>query len=68
MSSATVVVEGGGSNLYQISDSGGRYTVYKISVNLFLPNTSTSIGSARSFDQALSIIRSHSGKEIKKIE
>lgn len=63
----TVVVDGGGANLYKISDAGGRYTAYKVAVNLLLPNSRNSIGSARTLDDAVTLIRSHSGKEIQSI-
>lgn len=63
-----VVVEGGGDNLYEVLEVAGRFMAYKVSVNLFLPNTRGSIGAARSLEGALSLIRSHSGKGIKSID
>lgn len=68
MSTTTVVVEGGGANLYEVSEHGGHYKAYHIRVNLLLANSRNSIGSARSFEGALALIRSHSGKEIKRID
>lgn len=67
MTTTTVVVEGGGANLYEINDAGGKFTAFKVSVNLLQSNSKNSIGSARSFEGALSLVRSHSGKEIKSI-
>jgi hypothetical protein len=62
-----VVVEGGGANLYEISDSGGRYYSYHVRVHL-LSNDRNSIGSATSLDDALALIKSHSGRRIKSID
>lgn len=62
-----VVVEGGGENLYEISESGGRFAVYKIKVNL-LANSRNSIGTTGSLENALALIRSHSGKGIKSVD
>lgn len=66
MSTRTVVVEGGGANLYEISDSGGRYYAYHVRVHL-LSNDRNSIGSAGSLEDAYSLIKSHSGKQIKSV-
>lgn len=66
MSTTTVVVEGGGSNLYEIKEEGGHYKAYHVRVNLLLPNSKNNVGSARSFEGALSVIRNHSGKDIKR--
>jgi len=65
MTTTTVVVEGGGSNLYEINEDGGHFKAYHVCVNLLLPNSKKNVGSARSFEGALSLIRSHSGKDIK---
>lgn len=67
MRTIEVVVEGGGENLYEIKEHDSRFTAYKIAVNLLLPNTRSSIGASRSLEGALSLIRSHSGWEIKSI-
>lgn len=67
MSDRKVVVQGGGKNLYKISDYSGKFSVYKIDVGLIFDD-SRKIGSARSLDDALSIIRSHSGKQIERID
>lgn len=68
MSTTKVVVEGGGSNLYEVQQDGGHYKAFHVRVNLLLPNSRDNVGSARSFEGALSLIRSHSGKEIKRID
>lgn len=61
-----VVVQGGGANLYKVSESGGWFYAYKVDVG-FLSNSNRSIGKARSLADALDLIKSHSGKEIEKI-
>lgn len=68
MKAIEVVVEGGGENLYEVLEADGRFMTYKVSVNLLLPNTRSSIGVARSLEGALLLIRSHSGKGIKSID
>lgn len=60
-----VVVSGGGRNLYEISESDGWFHAYK--VNVALINSRDSIGRARTFDHALNLIKSHSGKSISKV-
>lgn len=61
-----VVVKGGGANLYKISEYAGQLYVYHVSVG-FLSNSNTSLGKTRSLQDALAIIKSHSGKEIAEI-
>jgi hypothetical protein len=61
-----VVVEGGGRNLYKITEYNGTYHAYQVTVNL-LSNSNDSIGKANSLDVALALIRSHSGEDIEKI-
>ena len=61
-----VVVRGGGSNLYEVSESSGWFYVYKGSSGLF--SSRTSIGKTKTFDQALDVIKSHSGRAIEKVE
>ena len=61
-----VVVRGGGENLYEVSESSGWFYAYKVSGLLF--SSRTSIGKAKTFDQALDIIKSHSGRGIEKVE
>ena len=65
MKSIEVVVEGGGANLYEIREYEGRFTAYKVSVNLLMSNSRRSIGAVRSLEAAITLIRSHSGREIK---
>lgn len=60
-----VVVRGGGQNLYEVSESSGWFYAYKVNVNLI--NSKDNLGKASSFDQALDIIKSHSGRGIEKI-
>ena len=63
MSKRKVVVRGGGKNLYYVSDSNGTFYVKQGSVW----GSGTDIGQARSLDDALALIRSHSGRDIEKI-
>lgn len=63
----SVTVEGGGANLYEISEYRGRYTASHVRVGL-LSNSRTSIGTGGSLEDALSLIRVHSGKQIKNID
>ncbi len=66
MTSKQVVVEGGGENLYKIVEYNGTFTAYKIHVRLLF-NNETRIGSAKNMNDAISLIRSHSGRAIKSI-
>lgn len=59
-----VVVKGGGANLYRVSESNGTFHVYKVSVW----GSDSAIGTARRLEDALALIRSHSGREIERIE
>lgn len=61
-----VVVCGGGSNLYRISESDGWFYAYHIRVR-FLGNAKDSLGRTRTLDDALALIRAHSGREIEEI-
>lgn len=61
-----IVVQGGGNNLYQVRISGTDHLVEKVAVGL-ISNSYQKLGRAESFDDALSIIRSHSGREIQSI-
>ncbi len=62
-----VVVQGGGSNLYEVSEYEGRFYAYKINVKLLM-NDRRSLGKTGRFEEALSLIRMHSGREIKEID
>lgn len=64
MAKRKVVVRGGGENLYYISDSGSWFYVTKGSVW----GSGTDIGKARCLEDALAIVKSHSGRDIEKIE
>ena len=63
MSKRKVVVRGGGKNLYYVSDSNGTFYVKQ-------PGSwgTKNIGEARNLDDALAIIKSHSGRDIERIE
>lgn len=63
MEAKKVVVRGGGSNLFKVSCYDGTYSVYKVKVGI-LTDDKYEIGKSKSFDDALSIIRSYSGREI----
>lgn len=61
-----VIVQGGGENLYRVNDSNGTFYVQKVSIGL-ISNNYRDIGRTNNLDDALSIIKSHSGKQIKEI-
>ncbi|WP_156878074.1 hypothetical protein [Sphingopyxis sp. QXT-31] len=61
----SVAVQGG--NLYEIGEYDGTFYVRRVKVKLLL-NAKSDIGKTRSLDDALSLIRSHSGREIKSID
>lgn len=63
MAKTKVVVEGGGKNLYFIEERGGAFQVYKDEVW----GSGKQIGTARSMNDALDRIQSHSGHRIKSI-
>ena len=67
MSKRDVVVEGGGSNLYEVSEYAGEFYVYKVSVGLFSDDR-TSIGTCNKLEDALTLVRMHSGRNIKSIK
>lgn len=58
MAKKKVIVKGGGSNLYYVSESSGTIYVYK---------GSTDIGKTKTMEDALALIRNHSGKDIERI-
>lgn len=63
MAKKKVVVKGGGSNLYYVSESSGTIYVYKGGDW----GGDTQIGKARSMEDALALIKSHSGRDIERI-
>lgn len=63
MSKQKVVVKGGGEHLYYISESLGVFYVYKGSVW----GSDTQIGTTKTKHDAISLIRSHSGREIERM-
>ena len=67
ISERRVVVKGGGKNLYRVSESGGWFYVYKIDVGI-LSSNKHNIGKTRSLDDALALVRSHSGREIESVD
>lgn len=60
-----VVTQGGGNNLFKITGSN-NLDVYVVNVGLF-SNSTSKIGRARNLEDALSIIKSYSGNQIKEI-
>lgn len=58
-----VIVKGGGQNLYSIAESSGTYRAYKGS-----GYGRSEIGKTSSLEDALAIIKSHSGREIQEIK
>ncbi len=67
MSKKRITVSGSGHNLYKVSNSSGWHYVYKVEVKLPF-NNEISVGKSRTFDDALSLIKSYSGRSIVKIE
>lgn len=65
MEAKKVVVQGGGKNLFKVSYSSGYFYVYKVDVGLL--DHLHDIGKTRSLEDALTLIRSYSGREIDKI-
>jgi hypothetical protein len=62
MAKKKVVVKGGGSNLYSVSESSGTIYVYKSG-----GWGDTQIGKTKTMEDALALIRNHSGKNIDSI-
>jgi hypothetical protein len=60
-----VVTKGGGENLYKIVGSS-KLEIFHVKVGTF-SDTKSKIGSSRNLEDALSIIKSHSGSQIKYI-
>ena len=58
MSKKKVIVKGGGSNLYYVSKSSGIIYVYR---------SDTLIGKTKTMEDALALIRNHSGRDIERI-
>jgi len=57
-----VVVKGGGSNLYYISENSGTFYVYKGG-----GWSETEIGKTKTMEDALALIKSHSGRDVESI-
>ena len=66
METKQIVVKGGGSNLFKVSYYNEVYYVYKVNVKIF-SNDYHEIGKTKNFEDALSLIRSYSGKDIDSI-
>jgi len=60
-----VVTQGGGNNLFKITGTS-KLEIYIVKVDTF-SNRTSKIGKANSLDDALSIIKSYSGNQIKEI-
>jgi len=63
MAKTKVIVEGGGENLYYVSESNGWIWVYKGSVW----GSDTQIGKVRAMRDAVAIIENHAGRRVKSI-
>ena len=55
-----------GGGLFRVSESGGTFYVNKVTPG-FLGDSTKDIGQTRSLEDAITLIRSYSGKDIKKI-
>lgn len=65
MESKKVVVSGGGSNtVFKVSSYGDTFYIYKLE-GIF--GTERKIGETRSFEDALTLIRSFTGKDVESI-
>ena len=62
MAKKKVVVKGGGSNLYYVSESSGTIYVYKGG-----GWSDTQIGKTKTMEDALALIKNHSGRDIESI-
>ena len=63
MSDKKIVVQGGGKNLFRISESSGWFHASECDPG-FLSNSFTSIGKARTLAEALTLIKSYTGKNV----
>lgn len=66
MAKRKVIVKGGGSNLYLISESDNKIYIYKYDGGLFSPDVH--IGTVSRMEDALAFIKNHSGRDIERIE
>ncbi len=66
MKTKEVTTNKGFENLFKVSEYRGKFYVYKVKIG-FISDSSTEIGSAGSFEDALSLIKSYSGYGIKSI-
>ncbi|MEM9755770.1 MAG: hypothetical protein AAF914_07250 [Pseudomonadota bacterium] len=66
-STKRVVVKGGGKNLYRISEGSSTFYVQHAQGGLLSSNY-RDIGKTRSLEDAITLIRSHSGQEIESID
>lgn len=67
MTKRRVVVKGGGENLYYIKEYDGRFYVTQKKVGIVF-DSNKDIGKTRTLDDAISLIRSHSGRSIDSID
>lgn len=66
MADKKVVTQGGGDNLFKVGEYNGTYYVSQVDPGFF-GDSHKNIGETRSMKDALDIIRSYSGKEIKSL-
>ena len=66
MADKRVEVQNGKGGYYKIHENGNKYTVYRVNIGIIVDDKKN-IGEVKSLEDALSLIRSHSGQEIKKI-
>lgn len=67
MTKWTVVVEGGGANLYEVAERDGLFEACQVHVGL-LNDRRVRVGTARDLDGALSLINRHSGRTIRSVD
>ena len=66
MKNRKVTVKGTSKNLFKVSEYDGKYYVYQVSPGFF-GDTSSKIGETSTLEDALSLIRSYTGKDIDNI-
>jgi hypothetical protein len=65
MKTKKIVVRGGGENLYKVNETNGTFYAYKIKVSLIpFCDSDKLLGKTKKFEDALALIKSHSGRDI----
>jgi len=67
MQDKKIVTQGGGDNLYKITEYDGWYSASQVDIGFF-SDSYKFIGKARSLKDAIELIRAYSGKDIEEID